>query len=69
MSILTPACSATLGIKFRPGKLQDATAPSLIDKFSSVISLDSSSCRTLPVPPHSVHAPSELKANCSALGA
>ena len=68
MSILTPACSATFGIKFLPGKFQEATAPSLIDRLGSVINLLSSNWRTLPVPPQRSQAPSELKEKSSALG-
>lgn len=48
---------------------QGATAPSSIERLSSGTSVDSSTVRTMPVPPQVGQAPALLKARSSAPGA
>ena len=69
MSVLTPISLQTSVISDHIKEFQGATAPSSIVRFSSGISVDSSTVLIIPVPPQVLQAPCELKANSSAPGA
>ena len=68
-SVRTPISRQTSVISDHMRLFHGATAPSSIVSESSGTRDAMSTVRTLPVPPHLGHAPCELKASSSALGA
>ncbi|MDD5890960.1 MAG: hypothetical protein PUC72_00285 [Bacteroidales bacterium] len=68
-SVRTPISRAMSFISDHISEPQGATAPSSMVRFSSGTRVDSSTVRTMPVPPQQRQAPSLLKASCSAPGA
>ena len=67
-SVRTPISRAMSRISFHMSCCHDATAPSSMESDSSGTSVDSSTVRTMPVPPQVVQAPPLLKARSSAPG-
>ena len=65
----TPIARHTSAISDHISVFQGATAPSSMERDSSGTSVDSSTVRTVPVPPQTGHAPWLLNANSSAEGA
>ena len=67
-SVRTPISRATCFMRSHMSVPHGATAPSSMVSDSSGTSASVSTVRTTPVPSHSGHAPSPLKASSSALG-
>jgi hypothetical protein len=67
-SVRTPNSATTCGITVNPNIDHGATAPSAMVRRGSGTRAASSTSRTMPVPVHRGHAPSELKASDSAPG-
>ena len=68
-SVRTPISRAMSFISDHISVCHGATAPSSIVRLSSGTRVASSTMRTMPVPPQRRHAPCELNASSSALGA
>ncbi len=68
-SVRTPISRQTSVISDHIRLFQGATAPPSMVRESSGTRVDSSTVRTLPVPPHLWQAPRELNARSSAEGA
>ena len=67
-SVRMPISRATCFMRSHMSVLHGSTAPSSMVSVSSGTSVVSSTVRTMPVPSHSGHAPSLLKASASAPG-
>ena len=65
-SVLTPMARQTSTISDHMRLFQGATAPPSIVRDSSGTRVERSTVRTMPVPPHFLHAPVLLKASSSA---
>lgn len=68
-SVRTPNSRAMVGWTLKPNICQGTTAPSSRVLDASTTRVASSTVRTVPVPSQVGHAPSALKASCSAPGA
>ena len=68
MSVRTPMARQTSVMSDHMREFHGATAPSSMERDSSGTRVDSSTVRTIPVPPQVGQAPSLLKAKLSALG-
>ena len=68
-SVLTPIARQTSVMRDHIRLFQGATAPSSMVRDSSGTRVDSSTVRTVPVPPQPLQAPWLLKASSSAEGA